>query len=54
MVAGLLVKHTGGHNDYLRMDKALLYVVILTVGYLFSRGLSKAGSADPYWSDSDR
>ncbi len=54
MIAGLLVKATDGHSDYFRMDKALLYVVVLTVGYLFSRGLAKAGSRDPYDADRQR
>lgn len=26
-----------------------LYAVILTVGYMLSRGLAKSGSRDPYW-----
>jgi hypothetical protein len=29
-----------------------LYITILTVGYMVSRGLAKAGSRDPYWEDS--
>jgi hypothetical protein len=28
-----------------------LYAVILTVGYMISRGLAKAGSREPYWSE---
>ena len=32
-------------------EKVWLYAVILTVGYLISRGLAKAGSRDPYWDD---
>jgi hypothetical protein len=28
-----------------------LYAVILTVGYMVSRGLAKSGSRDPYWDD---
>jgi hypothetical protein len=51
MLAALLVKSSDGHNDYFRMDKAMLYVVLLTVGYLFSRGLAKAGSREPYTAD---
>jgi len=35
--------------DSLPADKVWLYAVILTVGYMVSRGLSKAGSRDPYW-----
>ena len=33
-------------------DRAWLYVTILTVGYLVSRGLAKSGSREPY--DDDR
>ena len=31
--------------------QAWLYVTILTVGYLLSRGLAKSGSREPYSSD---
>ena len=31
--------------------QAWLYVTILTVGYMVSRGLSKSGSRDPYDAD---
>jgi len=35
--------------------QAWLYVTILTVGYMLSRGFAKSGSRDPYWDDdSDR
>jgi hypothetical protein len=30
-------------------ERVWLYAVILTVGYMISRGLAKAGSRDPYW-----
>jgi hypothetical protein len=30
-------------------EETWLFAVILTVGYLISRGLAKAGSRDPYW-----
>src|SRR3954447_21349513 len=33
--------------------RAWLYVAIVGVGYMVSRGLAKAGSRDPYWSTSD-
>ena len=37
------------HNvDYFRADKAILYIVFLTIGYLLSRGLAKSGSREPY------
>lgn len=38
----------GARHDVFRADKAWLFVVILTVGYLVSRGLAKAGSHEPY------
>ena len=31
--------------------QAWLYVTILTVGYMVSRGLAKSGSRDPYTDD---
>jgi hypothetical protein len=34
--------------------QAWLYVTILTVGYMISRGLAKSGSRDPYIEDTDR
>ena len=37
------------HNvDYFRADKALLYIVFLTIGYMLSRGLAKSGAREPY------
>jgi hypothetical protein len=33
--------------------RAWLYVAIVAVGYMVSRGLAKAGSRDPYWSTRD-
>lgn len=29
-------------------ERAWLYITILTVGYMISRGLAKAGSHEPY------
>ena len=34
--------------------QAWLYITILTVGYMISRGLAKSGSRDPYTADDDR
>jgi hypothetical protein len=31
--------------------RAWLYVAIVGVGYMVSRGLAKSGSSDPYWAD---
>jgi hypothetical protein len=47
LIASWAVKVDRGahaHVDYFRADTAWLYIVILTVGYLLSRGLAKAGS----------
>jgi hypothetical protein len=48
LVASLLVDSGDGHADYFRADKAWFYIVILTVGYLGSRGLAKSGSREHY------
>ena len=34
-------------------QQAWLYVTLLTVGYMISRGLAKSGSRDPYTEDRD-
>ncbi|MGI8558547.1 MAG: hypothetical protein ACR2ND_09600 [Solirubrobacteraceae bacterium] len=39
----------GRAGDYFNAKSAWLYVTILTVGYLLSRGLAKSGTHDPYW-----
>ena len=44
LLASYLVQATDGHGDYFQADKAWLYVVILSVGYMVSRGLAKSGS----------
>jgi hypothetical protein len=36
----------GATGDYFRADRAWFYVVLLTIGYMVSRGLAKAGSRD--------
>ncbi|MEU9923014.1 hypothetical protein AB0H51_17245 [Streptomyces griseoluteus] len=48
LIASMVVGNDEGHADYFRADKAWLYIVILTVGYMISRGLAKSGSRDPY------
>jgi hypothetical protein len=48
LIASHLIDTSEGHNDYFRGDKAWLYVVLLTIGYLLSRGLAKTGSREPY------
>lgn len=44
LVASFLVSTTESHEDYFRADRAWMYVVILTIGYMVSRGLAKSGS----------
>jgi hypothetical protein len=46
LLASYLVQATDGRGDYFLADKAWLYVVILSVGYMVSRGLAKSGSRD--------
>jgi hypothetical protein len=43
-------------GDYFRANQAWLYVTLLTMGYLLSRGFAKSGSRDYYDDevDSDR
>ncbi|MFD3809293.1 hypothetical protein ACFWTC_38535 [Streptomyces sp. NPDC058619] len=48
LIASMLVGTEEGHLDYFRADKAWLYIAILTVGYMISRGLAKSGSRDNY------
>jgi hypothetical protein len=48
IVMSYAVKTTSGHADYFRADKAMFYIVLLTIGYMASRGLAKSGSHDNY------
>jgi hypothetical protein len=53
LVAGLLTKAGDGADDRFQSHQVWLYATILTVGYMVSRGLAKAGSRDPYTDDGD-
>jgi hypothetical protein len=48
LLASLLVGTEDGHDDYFRADRAWFYIVLLTIGYMVSRGLAKSGSRDFY------
>jgi hypothetical protein len=48
LLASQLVGTEDNHADYFRADRAWFYIVLLTIGYLISRGLAKAGSRDAY------
>ncbi len=41
------------NGDAFNASRAWLYVTILTVGYMVSRGFAKAGSQEPFRSGSD-
>src|SRR5687768_2118981 len=49
LIAGNSIEKAEGGPDVFQADKVWLYITILTVGYMVSRGLAKAGSSDPYW-----
>jgi hypothetical protein len=44
LIASNLVGDVDGRGDVFLADKAWLYVTLLTIGYLLSRGLAKSGS----------
>lgn len=49
LVAGNAIEGQEGGADYFAGDKVWLYATILTVGYMVSRGLAKAGSREPFF-----
>jgi hypothetical protein len=48
LLASQLIGTEDGHDDYFRADRAWFFVVLLTIGYLLSRGIAKSGSRDYY------
>ena len=50
LVAGVLVDN--GANGF-GPQEVWLYATLLTIGYMISRGLAKAGSFDPYTHERD-
>ena len=52
LIAAAVTKAGDGHDDRFLAKHAWLYVAILTVGYMISRGLAKSGSHQPYDEDS--
>jgi hypothetical protein len=57
VIAGILVAcwlvGRGNSPDNFQAKQAWLYVAIVAVGYMVSRGLAKSGSRDAYWADSN-
>ncbi len=50
LIAAKQIEGDGG-NDYFTADKAWLYITILTLGYMLSRGIAKSGSREPGGDD---
>ncbi len=48
LIASKSIGSQDGANDVFRADKAWLYITLLTIGYMISRGLAKSGSREPY------
>jgi hypothetical protein len=54
LVAGLVVDGDGvGADGGFAPSEVWLFATVLTVGYMISRGLAKAGSRQPYDDDGD-
>ena len=51
LIAANVIEKADGGRDFFTADKAWLYITILTVGYMISRGIAKAGVRDPYWAE---
>src|SRR5215218_5674116 len=51
LIAGAVVEQNDAGG--LGTRQVWLYLTILAVGYMISRGLAKSGSRDPYWDDDD-
>ena len=52
LVAANSIEANGG-NDYFTADKAWLFITVLTVGYMLSRGWAKSGAREFHWDDAD-
>ena len=50
LIAGAQISEKN-NVDAFRADKVWLYITILTVGYMLSRGIAKSGVRDPYWDE---
>src|SRR4030081_1636609 len=48
LISAAVVKAASGHRDLFTAAQAWLYVSIVAVGYMISRGLAKSGSRQPY------
>jgi hypothetical protein len=48
LISAAVVKGTSQHRDVFTAAQAWLYVSIVTVGYMVSRGIAKSGSKQHY------
>ena len=53
LIAANQIEAEEGGADFFTSDKAWLYITILTLGYMLSRGIAKSGVREPYNTDSD-
>jgi len=51
LIAGNSIEGEEGGADIFAADKVWLYVTLLTIGYMLSRGIAKCGVRDPYWAE---
>ena len=49
LIAGTAIEGEEGGSDFFAADKVWLYVTLLGLGYMLSRGIAKSGVRDPYW-----
>jgi hypothetical protein len=48
LIAGNSIEGEEGGGDFFAADKVWLYITLLTIGYMISRGIAKSGVRDPY------
>jgi hypothetical protein len=48
VITASVVSGDGNTADPFNAEQALRYITFLTIGYMISRGLAKAGSREPY------
>ena len=48
LIAGNVIEGEGG-PDIFNASQVWLYITILTLGYMLSRGIAKSGSRERYW-----
>ena len=51
LIAGNSIEGQEGGTDFFAADKVWLYITLLTIGYMISRGIAKSGVRDPYFAE---